>query len=98
MTRTLPKKVFKNQELNGFQDMLVDVFNSLSVPQNYSRILKDVSLVIGDNLIPHGLNRALTGWAIVDIDGASDIYKTTSNSRFITLNSSAAVTVSLEVF
>lgn len=59
-----------------------------------------VDLKTGDNQIAHGLNRTLLGWVIVDIDGASVIYRNgkLNPSQILTLNSSAAVNVSLYVF
>jgi len=71
-------------------------------PQNSSTILKSVVLASGDNIIPHTLNRALQGWNIVRIRAAATIYdKQDDNDNptvSLVLNSSAAVTIDLEVF
>lgn len=68
-------------------------------PANKSLLLKDVSLSVGDNVINHRLGRTPQGWKIIDINGVSDIYRSASlNDLTLTLNSSAAVTVSLEIF
>ena len=66
---------------------------------NSENILKDVKLSVGDNVINHLLGRKMQGWEILDIDGASVIYRSAPlNATTLTLNSSAAVTVSLGVF
>lgn len=71
-------------------------------PQNQSIILPDIVLAIGDNVIPHTLNKTLQGWQVVRINAAAAIYdkQATNNSadRNLILNSSAVATVSLEVF
>lgn len=71
-------------------------------PQNKSVILESVVLATGDNTIPHTLNRLLVGWRIIRIRAAATIYdKQNSNGNptvNLVLNSSAAVTIDLEVF
>jgi len=74
----------------------------IAQPMSQGNFLTSIDLAIGDNTIPHGLNRTLQGWIIVRIGGASTIYdKQASNSTpasTLVLNSSAAVTVNIFVF
>ena len=71
-------------------------------PQNKSTILSMVSLVSGDNIIPHTLNRALVGWKIVRQRSAATFFdKQDDNDRptvNLVLNASADCVVDLEVF
>ena len=70
--------------------------------QNQSIILPGIVLAVGDNVIPHTLNRTLQGWNVIRINAAAALYdkQATNNSadRNLVLNSSAIATVSLEVF
>lgn len=62
-------------------------------------LLTGVKLINGATVINHGLGQKMQGWKIVDIDGAATIYRSAPISALtLTLISSAAVTVSLEVF
>jgi hypothetical protein len=71
-------------------------------PQNKSTILTSITLAVGDNIIPHTLNRALIGWGIVRQRSGASIYdKQDSNENptvNLVLNSDAIVTIDLEVF
>jgi hypothetical protein len=71
----------------------------LENPLNGISILENVDLSIGNNVINHKLGKKQQGWIILDIDGASTIYRSADfNDKTLTLNSSAAVTVKLGVF
>lgn len=71
----------------------------LNQPLSKALILKEVNLAVGDNVINHKLGRKLQGWAIVDSDGLSDIYRSAPKGDLtLTLNSSAAITVDILVF
>jgi hypothetical protein len=74
----------------------------LSLPQSSGIILKNVSLILGDNTIDHRLGRDLQGWQLIRVRAAATIYdKQDSNqlkSRTLVLNSSAPVVVDLFVF
>jgi len=64
-------------------------------------MLKNVSLVIGDNTINHRLQRNLQGYIITGMrDAYSQIYNKTSQTPILTLilNSSAATTVDIYVY
>lgn len=70
--------------------------------QNQSNILSGVSLVSGANTINHLLGRKLQGWKIVMQNASATIYDTQDANQSpeltLALNSSAPVTVSIEVF
>lgn len=71
----------------------------LSMPQSSGLILQGVVLVSGTTVIPHKLGRMMQGWTLTDINGAAQIYRSAPlNSTTLTLISTAAVTISLEVF
>jgi hypothetical protein len=67
-----------------------------------SNILKDVKLIAGNNSINHGLGRNLQGWRVVRINGVASLYdlqaQNAAPNLTLILNSSAPVTVNLEVF
>ena len=66
---------------------------------NQGILLENISLIIGDNQINHLLTRMQKGWIITDINGAAMIYRSQPlNDRTLTLNSTAAVTISIWVF
>jgi hypothetical protein len=71
-------------------------------PQNSSTILPKLSLVTGDNIIPHTLNRALIGWSVVRQRSAATFYDKQDDNRTpainLVLNASADVVIDLEVF
>ena len=68
-------------------------------PVNNSFILSNIKLKAGINVINHGLGKLMIGWIISDINGAATIYRSAPlNAMTLTLTSSAAVTVNLEVF
>lgn len=74
----------------------------IALPQSSGVLLKQVSLVVGDNTIDHRLGRNLQGWQLVRIRASAIIYdKQDSNqlqSRTLVLNSSAPVVVDIFVF
>lgn len=71
----------------------------LANPVNAISILSNISLIMGDNVINHGLQQKQQGWVITDQQGVASIYRSQPfNSINLTLTSSAAVTVSIGVF
>jgi hypothetical protein len=74
----------------------------ISSPLNQGVLLKQISLIAGDNTIDHRLGRDLQGWQIVRLRASAIIYdKQDSNqlqNRTLILNSSAPVIVDLYVF
>lgn len=68
-------------------------------PLMQGKLLQNVSLINGNTTINHGLGRQMKGWIIADQTAAASIYRSQPlNSNTLTLNSSAACTVSLYVF
>jgi hypothetical protein len=84
---------------NSWATVLNPIVNN---PSNQSILLKNIVLASGDNTINHLLGRALQGWIVIRKSAAADIFDKQSANQMpdktLVLNSSAAVTVSLEVF
>jgi hypothetical protein len=71
----------------------------LKRPMSSSLLLTGISLVAGDNVINHRLDRVPQGWLVVDTTAAVSIYRAAPmNLLTLTLNASAPSTVSLLVF
>lgn len=65
------------------------------------QLLKNVPLVIGTNVINHGLQRNLQGWFLVSPRGSAVVYMAAQQSNgtlSLTLVASAAITTDLWVF
>ena len=94
--------IFKdpNQNLMLMQTKWAGQLNPvLSNPSVSPLLLSGVRLANGVTVINHMLTYKMRGWRIVDIDGAATIYRSAPlNALTLTLTSSAAVNVSLEVF
>lgn len=91
-----------DSDLNRVQDNVEEVLKSLRTPFTDSILLKEVSLLTGDNFIPHQLGRALQGWVMVGRSSAALVFdKQITNvlkNKFLILNASAPIIVSLVVF
>jgi hypothetical protein len=89
---------------NGLISNLNAIFQQLlKQVQLDSVILPNIVLKVGDNVIPHSLNRTLTGWQVIRQNAASQFFDkqtttTYDTSTYLILNSSVACTVSLLVF
>jgi hypothetical protein len=71
----------------------------LGNPLNSVQILEGVELASGNTVINHKLGRLQQGWYLLDVNGAATIYRSAAlNSKTLTLNSSAAVTVNIGVY
>lgn len=71
----------------------------LSNPASNPRILPNVVLTSGVNIINTGLGQMQQGWIITDRDGTATVYRSQPfNDKTLVLTASAAVTISLEVF
>lgn len=90
--------------LNALIQNLSSIFSSLlKQVQLDSVLVQNVTVVAGDNVIPHTLGRTLTGWKVIRQNAASNFFDkqaTTkyNTSNYLVLNSSAACTISLECF
>lgn len=64
--------------------------------------LKNVSLAMGDNVVPHGLGKILTGWMIVRQRATAALFDKQDSTQLtnlnLTLNASAPVVVDLWVY
>lgn len=70
----------------------------LKLPPNQGLFLT-VTLASGDNVINTKLARVQQGWIVTDQNAAALIYRSAPfNDKTLTLNASAAVTISLWVF
>ena len=68
-------------------------------PMTNMRILSNVTLASGTNVINHGLGRTQQGWVIVDIQGAATVYRNAAfNNATLSLDASTGVIVSIGVF
>jgi hypothetical protein len=64
-------------------------------------VVGPVALTVGLNNISHGLGQTLQGWWVVSPQGVTNVYQVTgvaNPAQILTVNSSAAVTVSFYVF
>lgn len=88
--------------VNTLVDNLQQIFTSLlGRVQLDSVLLQGIALTVGTNTIPHTLGRTLTGWTIVNISGAAQIYAPQPQAMagsYLTLTCNSNVTVSLLVF
>lgn len=62
------------------------------------RLVESVNLVSGDNKLEHKLGRKIRGYIFVKKSGAADIYNSSDDELFLTLNSSANITASIWIF
>lgn len=92
----------EDQELNRVQEQIEQVLNPLaSIALLDGALLENVDLVTAtDKNIEHKLSRKYSGYIIVKRSAACDIFDKQSqdDTKFLTLNSSADVTVSIWVF
>ena len=63
------------------------------------RSVQSFQLQIGDNHIPHGLQRMQLGWFITDINSGATVFRSAPfSTTTLTLHSSAVATINLWVF
>lgn len=92
------------QVVNSLIQNLNNIFTYLKGKvQLDSVVLPNVSLTIGDNIIPHTLGRTLTGYSIVRRSVALVYFDkqtttTYNTATYLVLNSNVATTVTLLVF
>lgn len=71
--------------------------------QNFGKQISSVSLATSqENLVEHGLERAVSGWWITDIETDANVWRDDSTSsdtsRYLVLRTDAACVVDLVVF
>lgn len=95
----LPRRIPWDMALDRWASQLDPM---LANPSNNASILKSVSLAAGSNTVNHLLGRPLQGWRIVRQRALASVYDTQDSNPTpaltLSLVSSAAVTVDLEVF
>lgn len=68
-------------------------------PVNSTRILKNITLVAGANIINHGLGHLMNGWFLVDLQGPVVPYRSAPlNALTLTLTVGSQVTCNIGVF
>lgn len=92
-----------SKDLGMLQTNWAAVLNPLLTrQQNQSLIIKNVSLAVGSNNIPTGLDRALQGWKIIRQRAQANIYddqdNNTTPAKSLILVSDAVVVIDLEIF
>lgn len=71
----------------------------LKNPLVQGQFLNGQALVIGSNVINHGLGRTMQGWMVTDVNAAANIYRSAAlNDKTLTLTSDVAVTVNIYIF
>lgn len=96
----LPKIKNDNQALQIMQDKWASILNPLlSKPISNSNFLQNVTIVTGNNVINHLLDRKQQGWIVADIDGFATLARNAPfNDKTLTLVSSGPCNVNLVVF
>ena len=103
MPSTFPLLHTNNREINQLQQNVAGVLNPIAKePILSSNLLQSVPLLMGDNVVQHGLGRKLLGWFPVGADAVTALYDkqatNASPAQTLILNASAGATVSLYVF
>jgi hypothetical protein len=95
----LRKIKVSSNELSFVQDNIINAVNPL-----LKNILMDGVMAEGWDIettgtaIAHGLNRNPIGYIVIGKNGPGDVYKTSMDKNFLTLQSTVAVTISLWIF
>jgi hypothetical protein len=87
--------------VNGMQKNLQSIFSQLTKQvQNQTVLLQNISIVVGNNSIPHSLGQNCTGYYIVKAQTAYPLLVVTkpSDNQYLYVTSNVACTISLEVF
>ena len=100
----MPRQIQKVRGLdfktNQLQDNLTAAIQPfLTNPLNDGIIITDISLPGSSSVsVSHLLSRVPQGYIIIKKDAAADVYQESVNTRYLILNSTAAVTISIYVF
>ncbi len=100
----LPIVLSSSREMTQLQTLWAAQLNPLlSRPDAGWLLLKNVSLISGDNVINHLLGKRLTGWEVVRMHNQyAQVYDTQDTNRTpeltLVLNSNGPVLVDLKVF
>lgn len=97
--RSFSKFQGEDKDLQKLQRNIETAVNQvLRNPLLDGRLIPDVNLISGNTKIEHKLARNLRGYLVIDRNNGATIYTTSKDENYLTLNSSAAITVSLWVF
>jgi hypothetical protein len=101
----MSKPKFFRKSFAGTEEMRrlqTDIENAIAEtiksPLLNGRQLDNISLTSGDNKIEHKLARKIRGYIVSKKSNAATIYNSSDDEKFLTLNTSANVTVSLWVY
>ena len=96
----LPLQQTNDRDLSLLQTRWKSILDAvLANPTTNMLIIPKVVLKIGTNVINHKLSQMQQGWTILDINGASSIYRNAPfNNTTLSLSSSASVVINLGVF
>jgi len=102
--RPFQRLVTEDQELNRVQQNMAEALRPvLTAAVLDGRLVEDVALATGqDNVVNHGLGRAVRGWLVVRQNAQADLWDTQASNavpgRTLLMRTSATVTVTLWVF
>lgn len=98
-TRSFKQVNTNDRVLQRIQDNVDDAIRSvITSPILDGRLIVGMALNVGDNGLEHKLNRVPRGYIIVDKNANSNIYTTSKDDKFLTLNVGVAITASIWVF
>lgn len=100
MATTLPQFQDDSLPFQMMQNSWGAIINPiLANPLNNARLLFNIPIVTGVNVINHLLSKQQQGFVIIDITAPVTLYRSAPlNSKTLTLTSSGAATISLAVF
>lgn len=105
MIQSIPLVQTESRELNQVQQNIIQTVNQILKCPIISgvQILTNQSLIVGDNVLSHGLSRTLQGWLIVRYHGSwAQIFDNQDSNgtpgTTLILNASAPVKVDVYVF
>lgn len=98
--RELRQLYSKDRELVHLQNNIKEMFAGLRLcPILDGNVITATLSNVSPTTIPHNLDRQPQGWFVVDITSGATVYRTTWDTKFISLQASAAnTTVAIWVF
>lgn len=87
-----------DKELQKIQDNITTAVTGIEAKPFLGGVLiEGISLTSGSNQVAHTLQRLPRIWVLCDRNSSATIYRTASDSNFLTLQASAPCTISLWV-
>ena len=99
--RAFKERGSKNFDVAKIQDSIREYTSNLinGVEILNGNLIQDIEIVTGTpKIVNHGLGRTLVGYFIAKISADANVWDTASDSRTLTLNSSANVTITIWAF